>query len=527
MKWLIIILVVVLLFIIVLVQWKPKQEEQDLSRLKSKSPSKKIIWLMVDSLMYQAVEQGIRHNELPALSFLIRHGQYHKEVVSSFPTMSVTIDSTVLTGTYPDQHKVPGLIWYDQQEKRVVNYGTALGEAFKNGMNQALEDALIHLNGKHLNPQVPTLYEELAAKNIPTGSVNGMIYRGKTNHFLTFPPWLSAATSLPGKQPVKGPDFFAFGSFSNPLRESTAMPEGITDSLGFSDSYPVEVTRYLIKENRLPGLLFVYLSDNDMPLHKKGPSERSGLKKFDRELQSLLDSFGSWEKALKETVWIITGDSGQTGLKADKEEAVIRLDQLLNRYQQLATGEKATEDTEIVLCVNERMAYIYLLQPSIRETELISLLKQDERIDLITWREKDWIHVLNRDKDLVVRFRPGDQWKDPYNQSWEIQGNAQALDIQTDDKQHTLLYGDFPDPFSRLWGAFHSHPGRFMIVNAKPGYELAIQPSPTHPGGGGHGSLHKTDSMVPLIITGTSLKPPYKRLVDLKKFVIQQLTQTP
>lgn len=240
-----------------------------------------------------------------------------------------------------------------------------------------------------------------------------------------------------------------------------------------------------------------------------------------------MDSFGSWEKALKEAVWIITGDSGQTGLKTDKEEAVIQLDQLLNRYQQLATGEKATEDTEIVLCVNERMAYIYLLQPSIRETELISQLKQDDRIDLIAWQEKDWIHVLNRDKDLVVRFRPGGQWKDPYNQSWEIKGNPQALDIQTDDKQHKLHYGDFPDPFSRLWGAFHSHPGRFMIVNAKPGYELAIQPSPTHPGGGGHGSLHKTDSLVPLIITGTSSIPQYKRLVDLKKFVIQQLTQTP
>jgi hypothetical protein len=47
---------------------------------------------------------------------------------NGIPSMSVTIDSSLLTGTYPDQHKIPGLNWYDEQEKRIVNYGTGFRE---------------------------------------------------------------------------------------------------------------------------------------------------------------------------------------------------------------------------------------------------------------------------------------------------------------------------------------------------------------------------------------------------------------
>ena len=37
--------------------------------------------------------------------------------------MSVTIDSTLITGTNPDKHKIPGLVWYNEDEQRIINYG--------------------------------------------------------------------------------------------------------------------------------------------------------------------------------------------------------------------------------------------------------------------------------------------------------------------------------------------------------------------------------------------------------------------
>jgi predicted AlkP superfamily pyrophosphatase or phosphodiesterase len=87
-------------------------KERDLLQIKSDAghPTKKVILICVDSLMAQAIDAGIKQHKLPTFKFLSEQGQYYKDVVSSFPTMSVTIDSSLLTGTFPDKHHVPGLL---------------------------------------------------------------------------------------------------------------------------------------------------------------------------------------------------------------------------------------------------------------------------------------------------------------------------------------------------------------------------------------------------------------------------------
>jgi hypothetical protein len=72
-----------------------------------------------------------------------------------------------------------------------------------------------------------------------------------------------------------------------------------------------------------------------------------------------------------------------------------------------------------------------------------------------------------------------------------------------------------------MCGALHSHSGEFLVVTAKPGYELADRSSPTHIGGGGHGSLRQEESLIPLIVCGTDQKPQYLRIVDLKSFLLK------
>jgi hypothetical protein len=97
------------------------------------------------------------------------------------------------------------------------------------------------------------------------------------------------------------------------------------------------------------------------------------------------------------------------------------------------------------------------------------------------------------------------------------------LDIDAD--HHTLKYGEYPDVLKRLSGALNSHRGEFLVVTAKPGYEFADRSSPTHKGGGGHGSIRKAESLVPLLIGGTSQKPASLRIVDLKAYLLDLLTK--
>jgi len=60
-------------------------------------------------------------------------------------------------------------------------------------------------------------------------------------------------------------------------------------------------------------------------------------------------------------------------------------------------------------------------------------------------------------------------------------------------------------------------------VDAKPSYEFVEEHSHDHAGGGAHGSLHKVDSIVPLIVTGTNELPEYNRLVDVKEWTLKLL----
>ncbi len=502
-----------------------KTKEDDLMRVKSEAgnETKKVILLVADSLMYQAIDQEMKNHKLPAFKYLIEHGRYYKDIVSSFPTMSVTIDSSLLTGTYPDQHHVPGLAWYSSDERRVVNYGTGLSEIWKQGIHSVLKDLLVNINGSHLNPQIPTIFEQLAQSGFTSASINGMIYRGKTEHMLKLPLWAQAPASQDGKIKVKGPDFFAFGALSNPLHRIRNLPDGPTNKMGFNNEYALETVKHLITNNRLPDFVSVYLPDMDQPSHRKGPSYTEGVQILDRQLQSLFQAFGSADAALKKVILIVIGDSGVSQLLPADQEPVIELPSLFNGYNVLRPGAAVTEKTELVLAVNETMAYVYKMKsgPSLRQ--LADLTKSEARIDLTAWKENGWMHVTRNGIPGELRFKANGPIKDMYGQSWALDHNRDVLDLKISGDK--LEYGQYPDALARLSGALNSHRGPFLVITAKPGYELAAQSSPTHEGGGGHGSLHAEESLIPLIICGTDRDPQRHRLVDIKNYVMQLLME--
>ncbi|OEF99015.1 phosphodiesterase [Vulcanibacillus modesticaldus] len=528
-RWFLISLIFFSILIIGIGWLTPEQNEADLSRVKtlsSKQKNKKVIMIMIDSLMSKNIEQGIKDKELPAFQFLINKGQFHRNLVSSFPTMSVTIDSTLLTGTTPAKHHIPGLIWFSSEENRIINYGTGSKEILYDGINQVLTDSIVNLNQLHLNKKVSTVYEDLANLNLTSGSVNGLIYRGKIPHSITLPPWIYGLTSLPKKIKVYGPDFLSLGAFSNPLDNMKKLEDSLTKRKGFNNDYAVETLKYLIKNNRLPDFTYIYLPDMDQQIHKKGPNDTNSIKEVDKQLQSLLDSFGSWEKAIDNTIFIIIGDSGQSKVFSRWNDPIVPLYKILEKFNVLPSAEKITDENEIVLAVNERMAYIYLLQPYLRTTDVVNVLKKESKIDIIAWKENGWNHVLQGGTNKEMRFKKGKGFIDPYQQQWQITGDTEVLDINVNKEENSLSYGKYPNALSRLSGALYSHKGKFIVITVRPGYELVGDASPTHIGGGSHGSLHEVDSLVPLIITGTNQKPKYLRMEDLKPFILDLLKKT-
>ncbi|MBD8067884.1 alkaline phosphatase family protein [Bacillus sp. PS06] len=481
-------------------------------------PSTRVVMIIVDSLMNEALEQTIKNGKAPAFEYLINKGHYYPHMVTSYPTMSVVIDSTLLTGTYADQHKIPALVWFDSDEQRFISYGSAAKEIMKLGGKQVLLDSVFHLNHKHLSPKVSTIHEEIG----DTASINTLVYRGNHMKPLNIPKLLNVFNLFDKSETVQAPSYFSYGLLSilNPENKNYQLWQ----ALGFNDKFATSELKYLIKNNRLPSYSLVYLSDNDKKVHKNGALEMKGIEEADQHLQEILNMYPSWDEAIQENVWIVMGDSGQTDITDNKEKALIDLRELLQEYQVHKITEPIQTHDQIVLGLNERMTFIYLLDDQITTEEINKKLLKDERIDHLAWKEGELVHVQSVNHDGKLSFKPEGPFIDQYEQTWTIEGNTSILDLSITEDQF-LSYDDYPDGLARLYSAFHSHSGRYIVADAKPGYEFIGEGSPRHVGGGSHGSLHKQDTFFPMIVVGTNQEPKHQRMIDLKEWILRIIGQ--
>lgn len=491
---------------------------KDVDDIAVDTPKKPIILITVDSLMAEPLQKVISEGKAPAFSFLIDNGQFYTDIVSSYPTMSLTIDSTILTGAYPDQHKIPGLIWFNVDENRMISYGSGASEIWNNGVKNVALDSVVRLNKEHLSKNITTIHEEIAQRNLQSASINGLLYRGSHPHKLNVPKLISTANLLPQDIEMNGPTFLSLGALSqyNPNNDRNKF---IWDRLGVNNDFTVNELNYLIEQQKLPLFTFAYLPDLDEMLHKKGPNDLKGIEKADKALQELLNSYSSWEEAVQEVTWIVLGDSRQSSINKEKETSLIDLNERLHDY---TIWERGKENGQLAIAINERMAYIYVNDDQVRLSEVVNILKQDERIGFIAWKDEQTNHVVGTQSDAELTFSRNGSYVDIYNQHWQVDGDLSLLDISMNE-QGIIHYNNYPDALARLNGALHAQQGNVIIVDAKPSYEFIGKHSHDHAGGGAHGSLHKVDSIVPLIIVGTDISPESNRLIDVKEWILQLL----
>ncbi|WP_394138147.1 alkaline phosphatase family protein [Cytobacillus oceanisediminis] len=431
--------------------------------------------------------------------------------------MSVTIDSSLITGTYPDQHKIPGLVWFDDDKKQIITYGNGFFEILKLGFSNFAENIMHRYNNVDLNPKVKTIHEDLAQDKRKTASINALIYRGYDHHTLKVPKPIAKVSVLPEEYETAGPKMLSLGAF---IRQDPNNKH-IVKRLGLNDAFAVQELKYLLEKNILPEFTIMYLGENDHTVHKKGPTTTKGIEKLDKHLQEVLNMFPQWEDALNNYIWVIIGDSYQSSVKKDKKEALINLKEILSDYRVLKLGKAVSKDDDIVITANERMAYIYKINESLSLENIAQTLQTDSRIGWIAWKVNEMIHVISGAHEGSLIYNSGGPDKDVYNQTWSLKGNLSILDLTIKNKQ--IEYGDYPDGLARLYGAIHSQQGEFLIVDAKPGYEFIGESSPQHSGGAAHGSMHKADSLAPFIVTGTNKSIDGLRMVDLKKWILDIL----
>lgn len=480
--------------------------------------AKPVILVLIDSLMDKPMQDAIQEGRAPALRYLLQSGQYFPRIVSSFPTMSVTVDSTLMTGTYADRHHIPGLVWYNGKEKRMIFYGNGFKEALKIDQLQVFMDAVHGLNQVHLSKKTKTIHEELAEKGKESASINAIVYRGKTEHALHVPGFLSSSNRIPEKLTITGPKWFSLAALAQ-LDPKNTKNTLIWEKYGMNNEFSAQDAAFLIRQNKLPDVTIAYLPENDSSAHKKGPNQSDGIAKADQAFQVMLNAYGSYEQAVKNAIWIVVGDSAQSAVYDDRQKAAVELRPLLARYRIADLNRRVRAEDQMVFAANERMAYIYAIDDHVRLSDVVKLLQKEERLDIIAMKDGENVRVAAGNTAKTFSYQPGGNLADDYGQTWTITGAPVLADITVNkDRIH---YGKYPDVLARLYGAMHSHEGRFVVVTAEPGYELVAESSPMHVGGGSHGSLHERDSLVPLLISGTNTRPKSLRIVDLKEWILQ------
>ncbi len=479
---------------------------------------RKIVVIVVDSLTNQALQQALRRSDFPALRYLITRGQYVPNIISSFPSMTVSDISTVLTGSYPEDHHIPGLVWIDVDRGEVVNYGNNLRQTMRLGVRPVLENTLYHLNQTHLSKGVHTVFEDLQDAGYSTGAINMLVYRGRTSHRLSLPIYVRPLLQR-GSYHVQGPDVLVVGTLAE--QSFADGKDGIFHRFGLRDDFSVESLVHIMKHGQLPDFTMVYLPDNDSYVHKYGVDQMKGVMKVEKHLQQVLGAFGEWSRTLGHVTLIVMGDSGVTPVLPAQSRPTIMLKNLFRGYSVYRWGAHLTDKDDVGFAVNSRMAYVYALNHNIQYPDMIRRLTAERRIDIVAGLHGNAVFAATPEhRSSQFIFYKNGKTKDQYGQSWTLSGNGKILDLRMGGDGR-LQYGRYPDVLRQLWSSLHSHKGRYLVVTAKKGYQFGDDQSPEHDGGAQQSSLLKEDVLAPIIVVGAKQAPrSLSRSVDLKAYFI-------
>ncbi len=214
--------------------------------------------------------------------------------------------------------------------------------------------------------------------------------------------------------------------------------------------------------------------------------------------------------------------------------------ELGRRWSILQPSADRPEEAELAVSPTSRAANVYLLAGERERPELTEVrgaLEAMEGVDLVAHLACDGASIVRespappppgaeavvRRAGVELRFRPGDRVADLRGGRWELSGEPLALDLEEDDGR--LRSESYPDALARLWSALAAPHCGDLVISATLGYECVDWGAASHVGGGSHGSLHRGDSLGPLLFCGCGPKSADEReqwaLRDVASIVVE------
>jgi hypothetical protein len=470
----------------------------------------KLVLCVIDAMAPEMLERAVASGAAPVLERLIERGRYVPDCVAAFPSVTPVCAASIVTGAGQDSHRIPAMNWYHREEERYVEYGSSFRAAQRFGIARQLTDTVYNMNRAHLSADTPTLFESLDDRGVRTAGTTYLMYRGRHRHEPQRDTTLARVASRLMRHPVLGPRelFYAdiFASRRTSCRSGLGMP-------GVRDRHSGCVSSYMV-ENDLFDFLLLSLPDNDWYSHKYGPEAQvRSLAQADLQLARVMDAGGGVERFLDEHAVIAMADHSQAEITG-----TIALQDELAELGVLGPGRQGSsarsESPRIAVSPSQRAAMVYALHATERDS-MRALVEARalavEGVDLVMWLERD-AHdapregVISSAERGELRFRPGGPVTDPRGRPWSVEGALAAIEGEVQDG--LLVTDAYPDALARVWSALTCPTSGEVLLSATPGYEFIDWGRQAHLGGGSHGSLHASDSIGALILSGVSLPDP-------------------
>jgi len=486
----------------------------------------KLVLCVIDAMAPEMLTRAIEAGTAPVLEEVIRRGHYVPDCVSAFPSVTPVCAASIVTGTAQDEHLIPAMNWFHREEDRYVEYGSSFRAAQRFGIARQLTDTVYNMNRAHLSQDTPTVFEALDDADVRTAGTTYLMYRGRHLHEPQRETALGRVASALMRHPVLGPRelFYAdiFASRRTGCRSVLGMP-------GVRDRHAGCVCSYLV-EHDLFDFLLLSLPDNDWYSHKRGPEgQLQSIAQADLQLARVMSAGGGVERFLDEHAMIVMADHSQ----APVVEQIALQDELAELGvlgPARPSGRSRGEQPRIAVCPSQRAAMVYALRACERDAMRASVATRAlsiDGVDLVLWLERD-AHEAPREGVLAspergeLRFAPGGEVLDGRGRSWSVEGRPDVLDGQLRDG--CLTTPSYPDALARAWAALTCPTSGEVLISAAPGYEFVDWGRQAHVGGGSHGSLHASDSLGALLLSGVALpsSPPAQwAIADVAPLVLE------
>nr|WP_026910185.1 alkaline phosphatase family protein [Patulibacter minatonensis] len=493
-------------------------------------PRRRLIFAVVDGCDPAMLRQAIAEGRAPVLARAVAEGELH-ESVAAFPSVTPVCATALATGVRQDRHRIPSINWWDRSRERYVEYGSSFQASRRLGIARQLADVTYHLNGRHLAPEVETIYESLDDAGIRTGGTTFLITRGRHRHRLARDRVATKLSAALLRAPLMGPKelFFAdlVATRETPCRSRFGHP-------GMRDQHAGCVSAHLV-EHDLVDFLLLSLPDNDTHSHAHGPAAQlESIEAADREIARVAEAAGGLDRFFAEWALVVASDHSHTLVERRTDARAA-----FEPFGITGPGARKKRD-RIAYCPANRAAMVYVLDPAERPTllpQLVAAGRGAPGVELVVWRDEDGTGVISAGEDSAeggeVRFRPATDdeaaagrvpaptagadgapipdgpvadvpeeqvLRDRRGGTWVVSGQLGIVGGTVVDG--VLRSTSHPDPLGRCWSALTCVNSGDVLLSAAAGAEFPDWGGIDHVGGGSHGSLRADDAVGILILHG-------------------------